>query len=396
MVVNHIHRQLNIADFALGSLTRRLARNAAVVCIFALVIFLVASFSLTVTSLKESARRLLGTVPDIMVQQMSAGRQIPLDLKTVDQLEGIFGIQSIRLRVWGYYFDENNGANYTVIGHPDVSVKPQLPGLGIDYLAEKEFGPTVDQVVLGRAVLDNLDLQGRRTFSFFRPDLNLKSFAVAGVFSPNTSLVTGDLIVMDLTAAQDLFGMSQDEITDILVEVVNPLEIDTVSAKISERLEGVRVITRERITKTYQAVFGWRSGFGLACLLGAVAAFFILAWEKASGLTPDQRREVAILRVLGWQTEDVITLRFWESFIISALAFTLGYLAAWIHLLFFEGAFLRPVLLGWSVLRPPVTLVPVFNFSDLLIIFSLSILPYLAATVIPAWHSATIRPESVI
>lgn len=396
MVVNHLHRQLNIADYALGSLTRRMARNIAVVSVFALVIFLVASFSLTATSLKASARRLLGTVPDIIVQQMSAGRQVSLSIKAVDQLEGIFGIRSIQPRVWGYYFDENNGANYTVIGHPELSAGSQFPDLGIDYLPDREFSTPVDKAILGSAVKENLDLQGRRTFSLFRPDLSVKSFVLAGEFGQNTSLVTADLMVMDLTAAQDLFGMGRGEVTDILVEVGNPLEIDTVSARIDERLEGVRVITRERIAKTYRAVFGWRSGFGLACLLGAVAAFFIFAWEKASGLTPEQRKEVAILRMLGWQTEDVITLRFWESFIISMLAFALGYLAAWVHLLFFQGALLRPVLLGWSVLKPPVTLIPVFSFSDLLIIFSLSILPYLAATVIPAWHSATIRPDAVI
>ena len=78
------------------------------------------------------------------------------------------------------------------------------------------------------------------------------------------------------------------------------------------------------------------------------------------------------------------------------MAFCFGYLGAWMHLLFFDGILFRPLLLGWSVLKPPLSLVPVFSFADLLLIFSLSVLPYLAATVIPAWQSATIRPDSVI
>ena len=32
------------------------------------------------------------------------------------KLDTVFGISSIRPRIWGYYFDESNGANYTVIG----------------------------------------------------------------------------------------------------------------------------------------------------------------------------------------------------------------------------------------------------------------------------------------
>ena len=396
MAVRYLDRQLNIADYALGGLTRRLGRNLVVVFVFGLVIFMVASFSLTTTSLKHAANQLLTTVPDITVQKMSAGRQVALSTEDIKELEGIFGIRSVQPRIWGYYFDENNGANYTVIGHANLSDKAKLSGLGIDFHPNLETDAAFEPAVIGRGIRENLGLGQRRSFSLFRPDLSLKSFVTSGTFSIDTSMVTDDLIIMDLEAARDLFGLHGDEITDLLVDVANPLEIDNIADKIGTRLEGVRVVTRERIGKTYRVAFGWRSGFGLACLFGAVTAFFIFAWDKASGLTPAQQQEVAILKVLGWQTEDIITLRFWESVIISISAFGLGYLAAWIHLLFFNGLLFSPVLLGWSVLKPPLTLVPVFSFADLLIIFSLSVLPYLAATVIPAWHSATIRPDSVI
>lgn len=395
MKLSYLNRQLNIADYALGSLNRRLGKNIGVVVVFAFVIFLIASFSLITASLERSAMRLLETVPDITVQQMSAGRQVSLSADVLAEIENIYGIRAVRPRIWGYYFDETSGANYTVIGHRGLSDKSPPPGLGIAYLPKERMDEAASMAILGNGVREGLELGERRFFSLFRPDLSLQSFVVAGTFLPETSMITDDLIIIDLEAASELFGLGSDELTDILIEVGNPAEIDTISRKIGDRLDNVRVITRERIGKTYRAVFGWRSGFGLACLTGALAAFFILAWDRATGLTPEQRREVAILKVLGWQTEDVITLRFWESIMISALAFGAGYLAAWIHLLFFDGALFRPVLLGWSVLRPPVYLLPVFNFSDLLIIFSLSVLPYLAATVIPAWHSASIRPDSV-
>ncbi len=396
MAISHLNRQLNIADYALGSFRRRFWKNSGVVLVFALVIFLVASFSLITTALKESAARLLQTVPDITVQQMSAGRQVSLSEEVMAEIGQILGIRSVQPRVWGYYFDENNGANYTVIGHQGFNQQRPIPGLGVDHLPEITMAEAVHPAIIGGGVRDSLELGSRRTFSLFRPDLSLQSFVTAGTFVPHTSMITDDLIVTDLQAARDLFGLGPDQLTDILVEVANPLEIDNIGEKIGVLLDNVRVVTRERIAKTYRVAFGWRSGFGLACLFGAVAAFFILAWDRATGLTPDQRREVAILKVLGWQTEDVITLRFWESVVISSLAFGCGYLAAWIHLLFFDGALFRPVLLGWSVLKPSIELLPVFSFTDLLLVFSLSILPYLAATVIPAWHSASIRPDSVL
>ncbi len=328
MGAEYLDRQLNIADYALGGLRRRLGRNLAVVCIFALVIFMVASFSLTTTSLQQAAQRLLTTVPDITVQQMEAGRQIPLSAQAIGELDGIFGIRSVRPRIWGYYFDENNGANYTVIGHSGLSADPEISGLRIDFWEDPALSAAAEPAILGRGVWKSLGLEGRRSFSLFRPDLSLKSFVTTGTFAGQTSMVTDDLIVMDLDGARDLFGMAADEITDLLIEVANPLEIENIADKIGDRLAGVRVVTNARIGKTYRVAFGWRSGFGVACLFGAVAAFFIFAWDKASGLTPAQQQEVAILKALGWHTEDVITLRFWESFIISVSAFGLGYLAA--------------------------------------------------------------------
>ena len=218
------------------------------------------------------------------------------------------------------------------------------------------------------------NLEGRRSFSLFRPDVSLKSFQAMGTFVETTSLVTADLIVVELDAAADLFGMQDDEVTDLVISVANPSEIATIAKKISESIPGSRVITKSQIQKTYRAAFGWRSGFGLICLLGSVGAFIIFAWDKASGLSEEQKREVGILKAVGWQTVDVMSVRFWESVVISVLAFSVGYTLAWVHVLLFDAQLLKPLLFGWSVLRPSLTLVPVIQFTDLLLIFSISVL----------------------
>jgi ABC-type lipoprotein release transport system permease subunit len=396
MTLYSINRQRNILDYALGSLWRNRFKNSAVFLVFSLVIFFVASFRLVTSSLDNAAEQLLTAVPDITVQKMTAGRQDVLRYEDLAEVEELVGIKEIRPRIWGYYFDELNGANYTVIGDASFADNQQLPGLSIVYGVDDGVKQGVAPVVVGQSVIDSKNLAGRYSFSLFRPDLSLKSFSITGAFAENTSLVTGDLIVMGIEDASDLFGMGNDELTDLVVSVGNPAEIDTIAKKISERLPGSRVVTKNQIKKTYRAAFGWRSGFGLVCLLGSVAAFIIFAWDKASGLSEEQRREVGILKAVGWQTADVMSVRFWESVVISLLAFSIGYTLAWAHVLWFDGLLFRPVLLGWSVLSPPLSLLPVFRPGDLMLIFSISILPYLAATVIPAWRSALVRPDSIV
>ena len=396
MTLYSINRQRNILDYALGSLWRNRFKNTAVFLVFSLVIFFVASFRLITSSLDNAAEQLLTAVPDITVQKMTAGRQDVLRYQDLAEVEELFGIKEIRPRIWGYYFDELNGANYTVIGDASFAGNQQLPGLSIVYGVYDGVKQGVGSVVIGQSVIDSKNLAGRYSFSLFRPDLSLKSFYITGAFAKNTSLVTGDLIVMGIEDASDLFGMGDEELTDLVVSVSNPNEIDTIAKKISERLPGSRVVTKNQIRKTYRAAFGWRSGFGLVCLLGSVAAFIIFAWDKASGFSEEQRREVGILKAVGWQTADVMSVRFWESVVISLLAFSIGYTLAWAHVLWFDGLLFRPVLLGWSVLSPPLSLLPVFRPGDLMLIFSISILPYLAATVMPAWRSALVRPDSIV
>lgn len=391
-----LQRQINLLDYALAGLYRRRWKNIGILLVFALVIFLFASFQLLSRGLTEAARQILKGAPDITVQQMSAGRQVPLDPGMAKRLQPIFGISRIVPRIWGYYFDERNGANYTVVGLDPTNFRDALPLPLLPAGAKEPDEMPHGGVYIHRAVAESMGLGSRRSFSLFRPDLSMASFTVSGIFDRTTSLATADMMLMSLSDARALFDIPQPYITDLLVSVANPREIDTVAAKIAERIPGSRVITRKQIMKTYSVVFSWRSGFGGICLLASLIAFVILAYDKASGLSREDLREVGILKILGWQTTDVMAIRFWESGIVSLLAFVSGYALAWLHIVWWHGFLFRPLLLGWSVLRPQLHLVPPFDAGDLLLVFTLSVLPYLCATVVPAWRSSVVRPDTVM
>lgn len=389
-----LEKQLNLLDYALASLRRRKLKNLGIMVVFAAVIFLVASFQFLTASLTATAQDLLAEAPEIVVQKLSAGRQEALPLSYLAKLEGLYGIRSVAPRIWGYYFSETSGANFTVL-----AVDPALMPKG-DRLFQALDGqlPQVGQgqVVLGSGVAADLNLNGRRSFSLFRPDLTLKPMTVVGTFKADTDLLTSDLIFTTPDEARDLFAIGADHCTDLCVYVANPREIGTIAKKISALLPGTRIVTRPQISQTYRVVFGWRSGFASICLLTALAAFIILAWDKASGLSAEEKREIAILKVLGWQTGDVLLLRCWESLAVAGLAWLLGCTAAYLHVFWLGGDLFKPVLLGWSVIHPQLKLLPTVAASDLLLIFTMSVVPYLAATVIPAWRAAIIPPDAAI
>jgi len=134
----------------------------------------------------------------------------------------------------------------------------------------------------------------------------------------------------------------------------------------------------------------------LVILSGGLMAFAILAWDKASGLSAEERREIGILKAIGWETSDVILMKFWEGTALSLSSFFVGVLLGYIHVFFLSGALFEPVLKGWSVLYPKYKLVPFISAYQLVTLFFLTVVPYTVATIVPSWRAATIDPDAVM
>jgi ABC-type lipoprotein release transport system permease subunit len=63
---------------------------------------------------------------------------------------------------------------------------------------------------------------------------------------------------------------------------------------------------------------------------------------------------------------------------------------------FFSAVLFEHALKGWSVIYPQFRLVPVIDAYQLTVLFFLTVLPYTAATIIPAWLAATVSPDAAM
>jgi ABC-type lipoprotein release transport system permease subunit len=372
-----VERHLNILEFTLASLLRRKAKNLSLLAMYLLVIFMLASLQFFVTALKREAAIILNDAPDMVVQRLVAGRQDLVPTGYVAEIARISGVTAVRPRLWGYYYDALNGANYTIMASDDPAAAPGRAAIGAGVAKARNL-----------AVGDLLPL-----ISYDKAPVMLE---IGTIFPSSSDLIAADMIVITPEDFHTLFNFPVGQATDLAVTVRNGKELPTVAAKIAGQFPDSRPILKSEIQRTYQSLFDWRGGMTLMVLASALLSFIIFAWDKATGLSAEERKEIGILKSIGWETSDVLLLKLWEGIVISLTAFLLGVVLAYGHVFFLSAPLFAQALKGWSVLYPRFQLVPVVDAYQLAVLFFLTVVPYTTATVIPCWRAATIDPDAAM
>ena len=372
-----IEKQKNIIDFTLSSLLRRKGKNVALALVYSLVVFILASTMFFSHALKREAALVLKDAPEMVVQKVVAGRHEMIPESYGKRIAEIRGVMSAKSRLWGYYFYPSAKANYTL-------------------MAPEGFQHKDGSVLIGPGVARSLALKKGDVMWFKASDGSSMKFTVVGTMPAASELVSSDLILMSAADFRKLFSIADGYATDLVLTVRNPRELSTIAGKVVELLPDTRPIVRDEILRTYDAVFNWREGLMVVVLSGALFAFAILAWDKASGLSAEERKEIGILKAIGWETSDVILIKFWEGMIISLTAFLAGILLAYAHIFFSSAALFEPVLKGWSVLYPRFQPTPFVSAYQVVTLFFLTVVPYTVATIVPSWRAATVDPDEQV
>jgi ABC-type lipoprotein release transport system permease subunit len=258
------------------------------------------------------------------------------------------------------------------------------------------FPQTDKQCAIGSGIADAYGVEIGDSLVLVDARNSTLLYEISGLFDHQSNLLTNDLILLTETELRRFFDLPADKATDLSVQVFNPREIATLAKKIKYHLPDTRPIGKSEILHTYDTVFNWRSGIMLTIFASALIAFCLLAWDKATGISADEKREIGILKAIGWDTTDVLMLKFWEGLAISLSSFLLGSICAYLHIYSFGAGLLAPVIKGWSVLFPEFQLTPAIDLYQIFVLAILTVVPYIACTVIPSWKSAVTDPDSVM
>jgi ABC-type lipoprotein release transport system permease subunit len=376
---------LALVGFAATSLLRRKARTLTLVVGLAASVALLASVFFVTGALRDEARRVRGAAPDLVVQKLVGGRPSVLDPSLAPTIARIPGVKQVVPRVWGYLFLASIQSNVAIVG--SSSRGPLALSAGRD-LQVGERGTCV----LGKELADTLGLRLGDHLIFPLPGHRAADSVVVGLFSSDVSLYTSDVALVADEDARLILGVPRESAVDLAVELTNPDESQVAARKLGELFPGARVVEKRVLDRTLALVYGRRAGFVLGASLPALLALFVLAWDRAAGLAPSERREIAILKACGWSTSDVLRVKLYEAFVVAFAGGALGIVLAYLWSFPFGAPGLREVLSGWAVLYPRTHLVPSVDGAQVLSVLALVTAPFLALSVGPAWRAAGVDP----
>lgn len=378
--------------FALRALRRRAGKSLALGGGLVFAVALLGAVTMLTGALRAEAERTRAASPDLVVQRLVGGRPTTVAVADAAAVADLAAVRSVTPRVWGYVFVPALQGNVTVVG----VAKGGDPLAGAALAAGRAPNPGAHEAVLGLGVARALAM--RLGDALALPSANAKppALTLVGTFAGPTDLYTADVVLCDEDDARAVLGYAAEQATDLAVTLATPDEAPIVARDVVARIAGARVLDRTQLARVYHLAYGRRAGFVLAAALPALLALLVLAWDRASGLGESERREVAMLKAIGWTTREVLLAKLVESLMVGGVATALGLVLGYAWVFWLGAPGLAQAMVGWSVVYPESALTPAVDGADLLGAALAVLGPFTLLSIVPAWRAAIVDPADAM
>ena len=383
-----------LLEYAYAYILRHKSKNFFIVTVFTLLVALLATLFFITTSVEHELTNRIENQPDIVIQNYQAGKPSSIDISLLDKLLEIDGISSGKTRVQGNYYFRAKDKTFYIVG---VDPFEEQNDSFIQKLL-KSYDLNSSSMLVSKNVQDIMKKAYYTDyFNFIKPDGTLKRVYIQSSFDTGKRIELNNLIVMPKETAKEIFGYAANQATDIALEVANKNELDFISSKIRLMLPNVKVISKNDLRVQYEKLFDYDSGVFLSLFVIAIFTFFVIIYDKANGLSSEEKREIGILKALGWRVEDVLHAKFYEASLISLFSFILGVGLAFVYVFVLKAPLLGDIFMHENLLDIHTFRLDVYvELSYVLLIFLLSVPIYIAATLIPSWRVATLDADEVM
>ena len=382
-----------LLEYALNYILRYKSKNIFIAVVLTLLIAVLASFFFVQSSLKYEFESTVDAEPQIIVTNQKAGRDTTIDENVIDTILNIKGVGDVVSRVWGYYDFKHMQVKFIVVGIDEFENQYNTTLAHIAQNSKLD----ASSMLIGEGVKKILNKSYYfEYFNFITPDLQVKKIFIAGTFKAATQLESNDMIVMNKETVREIFGYKESEATDLAVRVDNPIELSSIILKIQNMFPAYKVVARKDLKTALENQFNYKSSIFLILFIITLFTFFIIIYDKSSGLSSEEKKEIGILKAIGWKIEDVLQARLYEGLIISLFSYITGIIIALFFVYILDAPMIKNIFIDYNDISNTFRLPFVLDYKVLSLLFLLSVPIYMFATIIPSWRVATLDADEVI
>jgi ABC-type lipoprotein release transport system permease subunit len=378
-------------NFLFLLLSKHKSKHIAIFIISILIVFLTSSILFLKNSLQKEVNSTLENQSDFVIQKINSGKTQNIPTSWIEDFSSINGVTSVQQRVYGLYYFMPENIYFTIIGidffeeTTNKNIKELLNILNIsDFLS-------TNSMIIGNGVKKIFDKYHYfDSYDFKLSNKKLETIKIFKDLPKESNIVANDLIIMDINLAKKILNINEDEATDIILNVPNNLERQNVKEQILLEHSNIRVLQKDELKKMYENMFNYKGGIFLILFIVVLFTFILILYQRYSMISSTDKREIGILKAVGWSIKDIIKLKIMENFIVGFMAFIIGVIFAYIFIFILNAPILKNIFIGFSNIQNDFIISSNIEISSLITLFLFFMIPFLSAVLIPVWKVAII------
>ncbi|MBY0515879.1 MAG: ABC transporter permease [Bacteriovoracaceae bacterium] len=185
-----------------------------------------------------------------------------------------------------------------------------------------DMGQTGSRIIIGKALMESLGARPSETLFLTSGSGAPKPFKIVAIFSTGVRNIDESTAFTSLSDAQNLRG-SGSEITDIAVKVEDPYNVSEITSswKLSSR---EKILSWQEISASILSVFKTQDIVRNSMTISIIVVAGFGIYNILSILVTQKRRDIAILRSMGYLPKDIVSVFFNQGIILGLIGGLVG------------------------------------------------------------------------
>ncbi len=350
----------------------------------AALVFVSATPLLVLQGLATTGDRVLDDSPSLVLRRTGTSGFVPVPVDAgIAAARSVRGVTAARPRAWGLV--AGSEASWMIVGVDEMTGE-LLRGLDI-------AAPGPGQAVVGTGALAAPGMTLTLVPAGGGPPEVLR---VTASLPDRSDLVGHDLVLVAWDDAVRLLGLPPGTATDLALDVFHEGEESAIRPDLESAMPWpVRIAGRTDERKSLATALARLGGVASMVLAPAVLGLVLLVLAGARDGT-GRRKEVGLLKAVGWTTGDLVRLRLLRALVLAVPGIVAGLVAAF-------AVAIRPGLpglvapwMGWKGIGPRLFLDGTGVVTVLVGVAGAVLAPWLVATLWPILRDSTEDPAALL